>query len=256
MWLHLAETSLHRGLKDLLLQEQQLSTLMSYAYRDQESKFTPIWQQAGSRVLIDSGAFTLATSTRQNLTRSDYLHWARDFRARHPGLRIRFMNFDVIGDQQASWKNWEFLQEIQPICVITFGATRADLERAAKEADYIALGGLVPLCNDRPRLKRWLDFCFHHLLRQGIPKVHLLGLAQRWILERYPFYSADTSGWSTSLRFGTVRGMHGIKRIPRYQDAPLINTHAVRQEIRLMQKRQLHATQIWAGRGIHWSDHD
>ena len=212
------------------------------------------------RVIIDSGAFT-AWTTGKVINPKDYAKWALDFdnRWRSKMASLEFMNLDVIGDQDASWKNQSILEGLglRPLPIITFGANLSHLDRALADYHYIALGGLVPYTRQKQKLQQWLDACFSRIMahkkKTGVmPKIHLLGVTTDWVLKRYPCYSTDSSSWVACLRFGGAEAA-GIKKIPRYKesDAAMSATiHTLRSEIRKYKKMQDEATSLWEKRGI------
>jgi len=214
------------------------------------------------RVIIDSGAFT-AWSTGKTIHPKEYAEWALDFdkRWRSKFASLEFMNLDVIGDQNASWRNQSILEGLglNPIPIITVGADPCHIERALKNYHYIALGGLVPYTRNKPKLTKWLDFCFSKVMTYKketgvLTKVHLLGITTDWVLKRYPCFSSDSSSWVACLRFGGGDAA-GLKKIPRYKesDAAMAATiHTLRSEIRKYKKMEEEATRLWASRGISW----
>lgn len=283
MHIHLADASPDRGQYSLLLQNQFQNTLLSYHYRQCEKYFAPLWdgllkihlattqekdwerspnfnRDLRPRVIIDSGAFT-AFTTGKVIKPQDYGKWALGFKDRWEDKMsfLRFMNLDVIGDQDASWINQLILEKmgINPIPIVTYGADLKHLHRAINNYDYIALGGLVPYSNQKQKLQVWLDKCFKLIVAKfkhtGVmPKVHLLGITTDWVLKRYPCYSSDSSSWVTCLRFGSGKAA-GIKQLPRYKEsnAALAATiHTLRSEIKKYQKMEAEATSLWAKRGV------
>lgn len=212
------------------------------------------------RVLIDSGAFT-AFTTGKVIKPQDYAKWALGFKKRWEDKMsfLRFMNLDVIGDQDASWDNQAILEKmgINPIPIVTYGADLKHLHRAINNYDYIALGGLVPYTRQKKKLESWLNRCFKIIVakykKTGVmPKVHLLGVTTDWVLKRYPCYSSDSSSWVSCLRFGGGTAA-GIKQLPRYKksDAALAATvHTLRAEIKKYQKMETEATNLWTQRGV------
>lgn len=216
------------------------------------------------RVIIDSGAFT-AYTTGKTINPRDYASWSLDFQKRweYKMKSLEFMNLDVIGNQDDSWKNQSILESLgmTPIPIITFGADKKHLIRALDNYDYIALGGLVPYSRNKPKLQKWLDYCFNIITRKyketGVmPKIHLLGITTDWVLKRYPCYSSDSSSWVSCLRFGGASAA-GLDKIPRYKesDAAMSATiHTLRSEIRKYKKMEEESTNLWKSRGIIWDD--
>lgn len=270
MWLHLAgSTPLEGWLAAADVGHQ--STLLSYEYRTTEREVAENWARLAdkvdgradrrARVLIDSGAFTAFTQGK-TIRPEDYADWSLGFRGRWADKLafLRFFNLDVIGDQDASWKNQAVLERagVPVIPIVTYGADLKHVERAL-EYDYFALGGLVPYAKDRDRLGAWLDRCFAivtkaYKQRGSMPKVHLLGIAQKWAVERYPCYSSDASSWISGLRFGKTCALGDQRTLPKYADAREVNIYSLRHEVRKYQAMERNATALWARRGITWPD--
>jgi len=218
--------------------------------------------KAGCRVLIDSGAFTAFTQGKQ-IRPQDYAAWAIDFRKRW-GRKLswlRFFNLDVIGDQDASWQNQTILEHLglDVIPVVTHGADIKHVERALADYEYFALGGLVPLARKKTELQAWLDHVFRPVVKKfkqtGVmPKVHLLGVSQQFVLERYPAYSCDSSSWVTVLRFGHTDAIRKEGKVPHAKKHPEINIFALRQEIRRFKDMEEKMTALWTRRGVRFED--
>lgn len=254
-------------IRDAMLAEKADKTLLSYAYRQHERDlYAPAWVQPDvrPRVIIDSGAFT-AWSTGKAVTPEEYGRWALGFSARWRDrmASLRFMNLDVIGDQLASWKNQEKLEGmgLDPIPIVTYGADIKHLTLALDRYPYVALGGLVPYSQRKTKMRAWLDYCFREVLRHRdetgrIARVHLLGVTQGWVLNRYPAYSTDSSAWVSVLRFGGGQ-RSGLKTVPRRSEgagARAANLHVLRSEIRRLRVMEKTATSVWRSRGVVWDD--
>jgi len=273
MNIHLASTSHevfnNKGIREMLPEENHTKSLASYIYLDarHESEWSDSWckyKDLRPRVIIDSGAFT-AYTTGKTINPRDYASWSLDFQKRweYKMKSLEFMNLDVIGNQDDSWKNQSILESLgmTPIPIITFGADKKHLIRALDNYDYIALGGLVPYSRNKPKLQKWLDYCFNIITRKyketGVmPKIHLLGITTDWVLKRYPCYSSDSSSWVSCLRFGRASAA-GLDKIPRYKesDAAMSATiHTLRSEIRKYKKMEEESTNLWKSRGIIWDD--
>lgn len=236
--------------------------LDSFAYPAEAEKYANAAPR-GARLLIDSGAFT-AHSTGKVFTPAAYAEWASEFKWRWEAKcrRIDFFNLDVIGDQDASWRNQAELEArgMSPIPIVTYGAEVRHLTHALTHYPWVALGGLVPHARDRKRLSAWLDTCFTHVVARyketGVmPRVHLLGLTQAWALDRYPVYSCDSSSWVSVLRYGGAEAV-GRKggRFPKASEQPEVNLYALRQEVNRFQTLEMRATATWKRRGITWED--
>lgn len=267
MRIYFADSSNERGQYNLLFEENATNGLFSYAYQSAAgSEWRDLWSkfyQSGvtPHIHIDSGAFTAFTKGKP-IKPKDYGKWALNFYEEwHHKAELQFFNLDVIGDQQASWRNQIILEGmgLNPLPIITYGADLSHLDRALENYPYIALGGLVPYARQKKKLRAWLDYCFSRITKRykhdGVyPKVHLLGVTQAWALNRYPCYSSDSSSWLMPLRQGEARSA-GIKRLPKYTSGEYsrkTNLHALRSEIRRFQRMEQEATNLWKSRGIVW----
>lgn len=194
---------------DCLLNVNYSNTLLSYAYSNLLPKYENVWlsninKGLKNRIIIDSGAFTAFTLGKP-ITLQDYASWVKDIATEYSTktTSILFMNLDVIGDQKASLKNQIKLENlglnITP--VFTFGANIEELKDLLNTYEYVALGGLVK----RKDVKPWLDKCYRELLAHKsktglLIKTHLLGVCKEDLLQRYPCFSSDSSGWIATLR--------------------------------------------------------
>lgn len=284
MRIHFVSASSETGQFALLAENVCLNSLLSYEHKRREKYFAVYWEKlvqihwsrfanlrepdtasdtvadVRPRVIIDSGAFT-AFTTGKIIKPQAYAEWALDFKTRWEAKMrsLCFMNLDVIGDQEETWKNQEILENLgmQPIPIVTRGAAKNHLDRAIANYHYIALGGLVPVAAQPKQLRAWLDWCFAiivaHFKKTGVmPKVHLLGITSDWTIKRYPCFSSDSSAWISCLRFGRG-GAAGIKKIPRYResDAAMAATlHVLRSEIRQFKRMEEEATNLWRSRGV------
>lgn len=212
------------------------------------------------RILIDSGAFT-AYTTGKVITVKEYGDWALNFKKQWESKvkSLHFFNLDVIGSQEKSNANLHKLEAmgLKPIPIFTFNADIKDLIYYLNNYEYLAFGGLV----GRPPtvVMKWLDFCYkqvnNYYKETGeLRKTHLLGVTKREMLERYPLYSCDSSGWVSCLRFGGGKAI-GKAKIPKYTESPealKITIATLKAEIGKYAKLQDDVTKLWAKRGITW----
>lgn len=260
MHIHFVDPSQNRGQYDLAIATEVRSFLLSYHYKSLENEWKKYWDSQSFRLLIDSGAFS-AFNSGKVISLKDYAEWALRFKKRWESKMsfLAFMNLDVIGDQDASWKNQDMLEALSltTIPIVTYKADLKHLIRAIDNYDYIALGGLVPYASNKKLLQIWLDRCFGIIVarykKTGImPKIHLLGITSDWVLKRYPCYSSDSSSWTACIRFGNG-GTAGIERLPGISSsdaAKSANLHCMRKEIEKYQKMEAEATNLWTKRGI------
>ena len=231
-----------------------------------------------SNVLIDSGAFTAFTKGKKidiyeysKFIKSYTLTWKKKTQS------INFINLDVIGDAEKSWENQHKLEKlnVNTIPVIHHeGFKKKHLEKAYKEYDYFAVGGLVG--KKRTQILMFLDYCFRHIftyVKKGnkLPKIHLLGVASDKILYRYPAFSCDSTAFMKVNKFGSsdylkIQGLPrtGKKSYLKYKnkkkddynqenDQQLLNK-IMKKEIQAIQKQEIEITKFWKKKGIIFNE--
>lgn len=266
MFIHLVEDPSDDRQYQTMIETKFSCHLISFAYRgtkiDSFVKGIAYNHELSLRMLIDSGAFT-AYTLGKTITVEEYSRWALEFnrRWRNKVKSLYFFNLDVIGSQEKSNYNLHRLEAmgLRPIPIFTFKADISHLIYYLENYEYIGFGGLVG--KGSMLVIRWLDYCYKQVnkyyLETGIlRKTHLLGISKQEILERYPVYSCDSSGWMACLRFGGGRAI-GKAKIPKPSESPealKITLITLRAEVAKYQKLQSDVTKLWAKRGIKWED--
>lgn len=158
----------------------------------------------GTRIIGDSGAFS-AESSGKPIDRERFHEWASKW-----GDSLWWVaSLDVIGDASATRRNWEASQAdgLSLVPSIHYGATTKDLDWYIEQGvDFLGLGGMVAYSSEKARLMRWLIPLFRHV-RDHAPHVrfHGWGISHPELLDKLPFYSTDSSGFSSAFRFATLR---------------------------------------------------
>jgi hypothetical protein len=151
-------------------------------------------------VFADSGAFSAAT---QNVTINlkDYTAWLKDWEH----LLTVKATLDVIGDPEATARNTRTLerQGIGVLPVFHVGTPWEELEALVKQYDYMALGGMVPHNTNPEAVMRWMVKAFR-IARETGTVFHGFGQTRLASLKSLPFYSVDSSAWSSGMRYGTI----------------------------------------------------
>ncbi len=115
---------------------------------------------------------------------------------------------DVIGSAEGTWENQLKMEErgVRPVPCFHYGEDPKWLVKYIERYDYVALGGMVPISTKD--LIPWLDNIWENYLTdsEGMPviKVHGFGLTTFNLMERYPWYSVDSSSWLQSGGFGII----------------------------------------------------
>jgi hypothetical protein len=157
------------------------------------------------RVIGDSGAFS-AASQGATITTAELAGWAKQWR----NVLTWVAALDVIGDAEGTRRNWHDMVDthgVHGVPTIHFGCDPALMDYYAERGvDFLGLGGMVgkPI----PKQMRWLVACFRYA-RDHHPQMrfHGWGVTAETLLQ-LPFYSVDSSGWSSSYRYGRLTLRH------------------------------------------------
>lgn len=180
--------------------------LESYHYIHRESAVKRI-RKDGKKVFLDSGAFSAFT---QGVTIDlpkycDYIKRNEDIIEKVDGVLMASV-LDGIGDPQKTWENQLAMEArgVRPLPCFHWGEDESYLERYIANYDYITLGGMVAQTDQQ--VEYWLDRLWERHLVDGAgrPKirVHGFGVSTKYLMEKYPFYSTDSSSWVQIARVG------------------------------------------------------
>lgn len=153
------------------------------------------------RIIGDSGAFS-AASQGATITTSDLAAWAHQWRHRLAWVA----SLDVIGDEQATRRNWQDMVEghgIPGVPTVHFGADPTAVDWYVDQGvDFIGLGGMVGRSTNMQM--RWLIPMFRHARdRHPHLRFHGWGVTADKLMH-LPFFSVDSSGWTQAVRFGRL----------------------------------------------------
>jgi hypothetical protein len=178
-----------------------MNLLWSYAYADKTDVGAAIdkWRVPQVRFFADSGAHS-ARTLGKTITVDGYAAWVKQW---HQHFTI-YANLDVIYGPAATWANQQALEAhgLSPLPVFHTGEPWHWLERYLEEGyTYIALGKL--LGNSYSNLAPWLAKAFRIAGDRAV--FHGFGLTAWRAIREFPFYSVDSSSWTSPYRFGTLR---------------------------------------------------
>lgn len=153
--------------------------------------------------MMDSGAFSAWTQNLE-INIDDYC----EFIKKYGELLDQYISLDVIGDGDASYKNWVYMREkgLRPLPVFHAGSDLKYLRIYVEQVDYICLGAVASL-DEEARIRNldmlWKDFLID---KDGMPKVkvHALGVTSVPLMLRYPWYSVDSTTWLKVGMYGNV----------------------------------------------------
>lgn len=176
----------------------------------------------GSDIVLDSGAFS-AWSLGSPIELQDYINFVHE----HGHKFTWYANLDFIADPIGrgeptpeqlevmlvksgglTWENQLEMerQGLKPLPVFHFREDVKWLKKMLDRYDHIALGGMVEVPNTK--LYDWLDSIFTEYLtdNKGMPtyKVHGFGWTAAKVVNRYPWWSVDSSSWIKLSGLGSI----------------------------------------------------
>lgn len=182
--------------------------LESYHYVGKERKVREM-RAAGVKVFLDSGAFS-AKSLGIEISIEEYCQYIKeneDIIRVEDGILVASV-LDSIGDPQLTWENQQRMESlgVRPLPCFHQGEDARYLDYYVANYEYITVGGIVG--GNPVQLEIWLDRIFnnHILDGAGRPKtrVHGFGMTSEYLMERYPWYSCDSSSWIQTTSFGGI----------------------------------------------------
>lgn len=232
-----------------------------------------------NELTLDSGAFT-AWNVGKTVDVAEYRTWAetiaKDF------SNVRCINLDVIPGEkgrtstaaerkigmQKSVENADFLREN--------GLDVMEVFHQDEPLEYLDL--LVKrlpskesvLCisprNDvslKAKLQ-WHQLVLKHLVdtlgKDNLPRMHGLAVTARTLMLAFPYFSVDSSSYSSPVRWGTVADEDGkmMRNAEWLGFNPPNNDHRgysllIRQHIESYIRLEIEATTVWKQRGIVWN---
>lgn len=226
-------------------------------------------------VFLDSGAFS-AWSRGAVLDMGRYCDYIRE---QGPKVDI-YANLDVIGDWKGSARNLDRMldQGLKPMAVFHKGSPWNELTRLAGLGLPLALGGLVGKGKSvtAGNIQTYLDACWARLRNHWPIRVHVFGVVAQWVLERYPWFSADSSTAIVSGGMGRVQhwvdgrvGTDGwIPYAQQTLDGSVVDGVALdkagngsahlgrrKHNVDCQLELQRHITDLWTKRGVAWDQH-
>ncbi len=182
--------------------------LESYHYVGKQ-KAVDAMRDNAAQVFIDSGAFSAYTlgATIDIVEYSEYIKRNMDIIRKEDGVVMASV-LDGIGDPLLTYRNQLTMEALgaKPLPCFHAGEDERYLEWYVQNYEYITLGGMVG--SSTKALCVWLDRMWERYLTDGSGrprlKVHGFGITAIPIMERYPWWSVDSSSWIQSAAFGSI----------------------------------------------------
>lgn len=230
--------ALHEKVCELAGERNLLCTNAARASRERADYFG---QKKGYQVLVDSGAFT-AWKQGTPIVLNEYIEYAQKLQAiAEPGA-VEFIGLDIIAGTfeerkagklptldethiacQQGIQNYLDMEMAGVPCIPTFH--RDDpWEYLDQMCDYVIDSPSKRLCL-APRVDgsptsvkmRWLNACYKRLIERYGERVwenfriHGLGISSIEMMEAYPFYSVDSTGWLWASVNTTYKQFDGVR---------------------------------------------
>lgn len=182
--------------------------LESYHYV-KDPRYVSLMQADNAKVFVDSGAFTAATLGAHLTVEEycDYLKQNRNMIKVDEGIEL-FSVLDAIGDAKKTFANQKLMEKLgcKPLPCFHAGEDSRFLDYYIQNYEYITLGGMVG--TSVKQLDIWLERIWsNHLLDEaGQPKikVHGFGITSNYIMNKYPWFSCDSSSWLQAAAYGSI----------------------------------------------------
>jgi hypothetical protein len=175
----------------------------------------------GAKIFLDSGAFSMWMEAKKYnrvldlsvVKYCDYIKRNEDIIRKEDGVLMASV-LDSIGNDLGTYRNQLEMQAygVTPLPCFHYGEDERYLEYYLANYEYITIGGMVG--KTKEQLITWLDRIWDRFVLDGAgrPKVRLhgFGITTVAIMERYEWYSVDSSSWIQGAAFGTiVHPIHG-----------------------------------------------
>lgn len=194
MKVYLAALGLQKKLHDYVLNNfPEFGVLCSFA---NPKEYYGLKEAGFKDIMLDSGAYTAFTKGTQ-IDIDEYVKFIQD---ENVSLCV---NLDVIGNDEASKNNWEYMKRV-PLPVFHAGGDVKYLEYYIDTCEYIGIGNMAKL-HITKRLK-FLDMLYSEYPYR---KYHIFGVQSQKVLSNYPVYSCDGTAWMNGIKMGWVMTRHG-----------------------------------------------
>lgn len=211
----------------------------------------------GIRVFLDSGAFSAFTRGLR-IDVAEYIDFCLSTRS----LLEDIACLDVIGDPAATHRNYETMRKagLEPLPTFHFGMEPRELVARLQDIERAALGGMATKeRSGREMRQRWLDTVFNGLMKSSAwpIRLHGYGMTDTVLIERYPWYSVDSTTWAMSAVYGNelvYSGRHLVQRsseIHPQRGSVARVARAARSGQRIADFGD-YCTRLWEKRGIVW----
>lgn len=193
--------------------------------------------------LLDSGAFTYMNGKdSRDINWNEYIENYADFINKYDIEYFMELDIDIVVGLEEVEKLRKKLEKLtNKKCIPVWHKSRGldYWKKMIKEYDYVAIGGIVT-----GEIKKSEYDIFIPLLkmaRQNNCKVHGLGLTSMEVIKKYPFYSVDSTSWTSGGRFGQLHHFNGkeiksfSRKEKRMKDYRQVNRHNLQEWVKFQE---------------------
>lgn len=282
-----AAISSSEGYFDVLRGVGYPHVLISFFY-DQERTILDRMGYRPETMVSDSGAFS-AWQAGVKVDLDDYIGWCRDWRSHKDRPPCDHVNLDVIAGSKhrkasqdelaaavrASMANADYMRDaglpvgevyhqFEPLHYLD------QLLERRRPGEILQVATLKSAGMTEKRA--FLDGVWHHLITKArtrgrrtvgrdqlaIPPVHGLGISNKDLIWRYPWWSVDTLGWVAPGIYGRGvnregRSAHNAKRVKSHHVSVTIRRRECARVLRTWLKWMPELDQLWERRGVTWT---
>lgn len=214
-------------------------------------------RRSGAGVFLDSGAFS-AFNSGAHIDLDAYCDFVLAVRP----LLAEAANLDVIGDDEGTRHNFKVMTErgCDPLATCHFGQDPKEILDTFAVTRRGALGGMAMKASlNRAMRQRWLDTVFDvlHASSSWPIRVHGYGMSDTALMERYPWFSVDSTTWASAARFGNELLPDG--RFLTQRKSPIGHERGMSADLARihrygprMVKFAEYCTRLWEQRGVKW----
>ena len=214
--------------------DQHLKNVGAYRLFSQLTEKSTLerWEASGygNRLIIDSGAFSVAHNN-STVDIDEYIRYINRHTEVAVWVELDVIPFPILNNETAlrscelSWSNYVYMRERLPPNLILlplyhFGEPKFALTRILNTAidgnlpTYIGVGGRHGVSTqEQIKYFEWVFDVIKHSHNPNV-RVHAFGITTPQILEKFPFYSADSTAWIKAAAFGEIMLRHTLSRVP------------------------------------------
>lgn len=204
----------------LFFKERPKYALFSFAYITNDECIKYINSAYCKDYILDSGVFTFLNSKKNNKN-IDFIEYAKGYidyiNTHNIKNYVELDLYNIIGIQKTEELREMLIREtgIKPIPVFHRRTGLDYFHKLINNYDYIAIGGLVT-----QDIKRSEYGVFEYFLKEAEKvdcKIHGLGLTNQKAINKYPFYSVDSTSW-IGQKYGMLNIFDGRRIRPISQE--------------------------------------